>query len=255
MARLLDADRARQLVSLVTELGKEASFRRIMLEAMKRGTLKRHETLRRYLDLLVAGEVLRLRLHDVGSVNPQQLYSVISEWPKVTVGLAVLRRYGLNWTVPDSDTRKVFTDFEGLVRSLTNRTTIASLEDALVRETYRDATKHTGAIALVVAMLTTRKLDVPYMLRRADEARVGAALRLLLRRVLAVVSAKETEVNAAVFFQVRAHFLKIARQYAQLGVWRLIESCGSGRIGLDIVNGLRDYDIVVSAGKQLGVTG
>jgi hypothetical protein len=152
--------------------------------------------------------------------------------------------------------RKAFTDFEGLVRtSIIEDLLVASLEDSLVHETYRDAKKSTGAISLVAAMLTTRKLDVPYIISRADKMHVGKALRLMFSRILKIASSGETEASASVFLPVRNHFLNIARQYAQSGFWKLLESHGIGKLGLQMVDSMTDRDIIMTAGKQLGVTG
>ncbi len=256
MARALDGDRARRLPRVVRELGGRASFGNIMTEAARQGVLRRHETLRRYLDLLVLGGVLGVRLRDVGSVQRQQLYTVKSMRPKITVGLAVLGRHGLNWDVPESEMRRISTDFEGLTRAAAfDHTLMGSLEDSLVHELYSDAKKSTGAVSFVVAMLATRKVDLPYILKRADELHAGVALRQIFIRILKTMSSSETEVGASVFFAVRNRFLNIARQYSRSGFWRLVESKGVGQVGLGVVEGVNDYDIVVAAGKQLGVTG
>lgn len=256
MARALDADRARRLPRVVRELGRGASFGNIMTEAASEGVLRRHETLRRYLDLLVMGGVLSVRLRDVGSVKRQQLYTVKSIRPKITVGLAVLGRHGLNWDVPENEMRRISTDFEGLARAVAfDHTLMGSLEDSLVHELYRDAKKNTGAVSFVVTMLATRTVDLPYILKRADELHVGVAMRRIFIRILKTTSSNETDVGAAVFFAVRNRFLNIARQYSRSGFWKLVQSKGVGQLGLGIVEGVNDYDIVLSAGKQLGVTG
>ena len=104
MPRTLDGKKAEQLTKVVEALGDAASFRNLMLETARIGVFKKHETLRRYLDLLVKGKVLRMRTRNVGSVNLQQLYSVKSKKPEVCVGPAILLRYGLNWEVPDAAT-------------------------------------------------------------------------------------------------------------------------------------------------------
>jgi hypothetical protein len=132
---------------------------------------------------------------------------------------------------------------------------MGSLEDSLVHELYRDAKKNTGAVSLVVAMLATRTVDLPYILKRADELHAGVALRRIFIRILMTISSGETEVGASVFFAVRNRFLNIARQYSRSGFWKLVESKGVGHLGLDVVQGVNEYDIVVAAGKQLGVTG
>jgi len=256
MRPALDPRKAEAVTGIVEALRDAGSFRNIMREATRIGVLKRHETLRRYLDLLVIGKVLRVRTRDVGSVNLQQLYTVSSKSPRVWVGLAALRRHGLNWEIPETEMRKVQTDFEGLARAKAIDTVlIASLEDCLIQELYRDAKRETSAVSFVIAMMSTRTLDLPYLLRRGDQMRVGKAVRLLFNRILEMVSSKETEVAASVFMTVRAQFLKIARQYTQAGFWKLVDEKGVGDLGLRIVRDLTEYDVIMTAGKQLGVTG
>lgn len=256
MPRIPDARKVEGLTGIVEALGDAASFRNILREAARVGVLSRHETLRRYLDLLVEAKVLRMRTRDVGSVNLQQLYTVSSRKPEVWVGLAVLRRYGLNWEVPEAEMRRVLTDFDGLVRSkVFDKVLMASLEDCLIQELRRDVSRKSGAISFVVAIVSTRVLDLAYLLRRADEMRLGTALRRLLIRILEVVSSRETEVAAPVFMAVRARFLKIARQYSQSGLWKLVDERGVGSLGLRTVEGPSEQEIIIAAGKQLGVTG
>lgn len=256
MPRILDARKAEELTGIVQALGNVASFRNIMREVARVGVFKRHETLRRYLDLLVKGKVLKMRTRNVGSVNLQQLYTVNSRKPEVCVGLAGLRRYGLNWEISETEMRPVITDFDGLVRSrVLDETLMASLEDCLIQELYRDVSRSSGSISFVIAIISTRVLDLPYLLRRADEMHLGTTLRLLFNRILEVVSSRETEVAASVFMAVRAHFLKIARQYSQSGLWKFVEERGVGRLGFQTASGLSEHEIIMAAGKQLGVTG
>jgi hypothetical protein len=133
---------------------------------------------------------------------------------------------------------------------------MASLEDCVVDEVYRDAKKKTGTTHFVVAMISTRRLDLPYLLKRADEKHVGRAFRLLFKRILEAASSNETELGASLFLAVRARFLRITRQYAQSGSWKFIEDeKGIGADGVGIINGLDESDLVLAAGKQLGVTG
>ena len=256
MPRILDARKAEELIGIVEALGDTASFRKIMREAARIGVLKEHKTLRRYLDLLVKGKILRMRTRDVGSVNLQQLYTVNSRKPEVSVGLAVLRRHGLNWEVPETEMRRVVTDFDGLARSkVLDNTLMASLEDCLIQELHRDIGRRSGTISFVIAIISTRTLDLPYLLRRADEMHLGTALRLLFNRILAVTSSSETEVDASAFMAVREHFLKIARQYSQSGLWKLVDERGVGHLGVRTVSNLSEHDIIMAVGKQLGVTG
>ncbi len=256
MPRTLDPAKAERLVELVNKLGKTASFRYLMTEAARSGVLTRHETLRKYLDLLLAGRVLRVRTRDVGSVRLQQLYGVMSSTPRIWVGLAALRTYGLNWDVDETEIRPVSTDFEGLARSrVLHGKAIASLEDCLVHELHAEATKQTGGIHLIAGMVSTKALDLPYMLRRANRMRVGAAVRLLYKRILQFVSKKETNVPASVFIAVRNQFLRIARQYSRTGYWKLLDEKGTGNLSLQVVRNLSEHEALMAAGKQLGVTG
>lgn len=84
---------------------------------------------------------------------------------------------------------------------------------------------------------------------------VGRPIRLLFNRILQIVSARQTESPASVFFAVRARFLKIARQYSQSGFWKLIDEKGVGSLGIEIVRNLTEHDVIMAAGKQLGVAG
>ena len=252
----MDASKAREVTRITKSLGRNASFRNILKECARAGVLTRHETLRHYLDLLTAGNVLGRRTRDVGSVKPQQIYFMKSKTPQVSVGLAVLRTHGLNWDTSETEIRTAKTDFEGLVHAkITETALIAGLEDALIHEFSVDVVSETGTVAFVVAMVATRKLDLPYLLRRADEQRTGKAIRLLFRRTLEAVSANKTDLPAKVFLTVRSNFLKIARQYTQSGFWKLVEERGVGDLGLDVANTLTEYEVIMAAGKQLGVEG
>ena len=256
LPRTLDGKKAEQLTKVVEALGDAASFRNLMRETARIGVFKKHETLRRYLDLLVKGKVLRMRTRNVGSVNLQQLYSVKSKKPEVCVGPAILLRYGLNWEVPDAETWLATTDFDGLVRSsVLDDILMASLEDCLIQEMHGDVRRKSGTIFFVIAIVSTRTLDLPYLVRRADETNLGRTVRLLFSRILETVSSTETEVAASVFMAVRAHFLRIARQYSQSGLWKLVEEKGVGSYGFRTVKDLSEHEIIMAAGKQLGVTG
>lgn len=254
--RPLRAETARSVVEKIRALGEQASFGRIMLELASSGAVKWHRTLRRYLDLLVLGGVLERRLRDVGSVNPQQLYRVVSDKPKVQAGLAALAFHGLNWDVSENDMRRVATDLDGLVRSRRfDSGLVASLEDCLVHELRRDAEEGTGGVELIVALLSTRRLDLPYLLRRADEMRVGITLRHLFMSLLRTMSVNKTDEDAQVFLTVREHFLRIVRQYAKEGYLRLVETDGEGDLGLDLAEGLTGGQVIRLAAKQLGEIG
>jgi hypothetical protein len=257
LTRTLDAAKAEEVTKVVRKLGKNASFRGVWREAARAGILRHNKTLRAYLDLLVGSGVLSVQARDVGSVHTQQIYLAKSRRPRVWVGLGILQKHGLNWDVPEASIRAIATDFGGLVRSrLSDQGLMASLEDCLVDEFYRDAKKKTGTVSFVVAMISTRRLDLPYLLRRADGMRLGRAFRLLFNRMLEITSSNKTDFDASVFFAVRDRFLRVTRQYVQSGFWKLVDKeRGIGTIGLSIVKGLGESDFVLAAAKQLGVTG
>jgi hypothetical protein len=256
MPRTLDPRKADELAHIVEALGGAASFRNVLRAAARARVLKENKTLRRYLDLLVRGKVLKMRTRDVGSVNLQQLYTVSSRRPEIWVGLGALRIYGLNWEVPETELQPLSTDYHGLVRSRAIDTkAMASLEDCLIHELHRDANGRTGGISFVIAIISTRALDLPYLLRRADEKHLGKTMRFLLNRILKIVSSRQTDVAASVFIAVREQFLKIVRRYTQTGFWKLVDEKGVGDLGIQTAIGLSDYEVIMSAGKQLGVTG
>ena len=257
MPKTLDALKARELVGVVERLGDASSFRNLLREIARQGIIRDNKTLRVYLDLLVAGKVLGVHTRDVGSVYQQQMYFVKASRPKVWVGLSILQRHGLNWDMPLTDMRLVLTDFDGLVRSRSFEPgQMASLEDCLVDGAYTDAKKNTGTISLVLAMMATKRVDLPYLLRRADQMHVGKTIRILFKRILEIVSSNHTELDATMFLAVRDRFLKIVRQYILTGFWKIVEAeVGTGNLGLSIVNRLSENDIVVPAAKQLGVVG
>ena len=257
MPKNLDGLKARELVKTVQKLKGGCSFRNLLRETARKGTIKDNKTLRAYLDLLVQGDLLGVHSRDVGSVYRQQIYFAKVDTPKVWVGLAVLQRYGLNWDTSVADRRLVSTDFDGLVRSRNFQAgRMASLEDCLVDEMCTDATKNTGTISLVAAMMATKRVDLPYLLRRADQRHVGKATRILLRRIMEIASSNRTDLDAASFFAVRDNFLKIAREYSLTGFWKIVDSqVGTGNWGVSAVRGLSEYDIVIPAAKQLGVVG
>jgi hypothetical protein len=255
--RALDPVKAERVARVVKKLGHRASFRNIWREVARAGILTHNKTLRTYLDLLVESSVLAVRKEDVGSVYLKETYLVESVKPKVYVGLGILQKHGLNWDVPEMDIRIVLTDFSGLVRSRPfDQGLMASLEDCLVNEAYTDAKKETGAFSLVAAIVSTRKLDLPYLLKRADEMRLGRAFRRLFSRMLEITSSNMTDLDTSVFLAVRARFLGITRQYLRSGFWKLVDGeKGVGVIGLKIVRGLSESDLILAAAKQLGVMG
>jgi len=254
---MFDAVKAREAVTTIEKLNGSSSFRNILKETARQSIIKDHKTLRLYLNLLVAGKVLSVRTRDVGSVYRQEIYALKSNKATVWAGLDVLQRHGLNWGKDLTDMRPILTDFEGLVRSkIFEKRLMASLEDCLVNELYTDAKKNTGTTFLVIAMISTMKVDLPYLLRRADQIHIGRAIRFLFRRILEIASSNRTEFDGAAFLVVRDHFLRIARQYAQTGFWNQIEhETGKGKLGLSIVNRINESEVISAAGKQLGVIG
>ena len=251
---------AEGIVRIVTVQGKQASFRNIWLEARRRGLLTWDRTLRRYLDLLLLAAVLKVKQKDVGSVYPQQLYSVASKMPRVWVGLRVLQQRGLNWQAPEDDLRPVEMDYEALVRArainLRDRIVLgACLEDCLAFEAKKDIELRTGHLQLIAALLATTRMDLAYLLRRADSLGVGMLFRRLYLKIEATFTSLPIESDGRLFLQVRAQFLKIAREYAQKSVLKIVKKVGRSKRSLESSIELPEAEIVNVAAKQLGITG
>lgn len=260
MAPPLRHDTASQIVRFVGKLRGQASFGRILVEANRQGVIAWHRTLRRYLDLLVQARVLKVRERDVGSVNLQQLYTLSDSSPRLWTGLAALRLHGLNWEVSDKELYQVNTDLEATVRAkafsiMGKEKLVAGLEDTLVHELERDAVEQKGVTELVAAMLATRTVDLPYLLRRADAHRMGQTVRRLIQKIAETFTSLPGDAEGRVYLEARTRFLKILREYNSRGVFKLVETRGVGRRGLALVENLSPDQIVSIAGKQLGVQG
>lgn len=92
-------------------------------------------------------------------------------------------------------------------------------------------------------------------MRRADQWKLGKAIRLLLKRLMELFGSKPKAEDLVTFMAVRERFLRIMRNYASHGVERLIDENGIGTLALHLVKSLSNDDILAAAGKQLGVRG
>jgi len=248
-----------ELVRIVRGLGPRASFSRILLESRARGVILHDRTLRRYLDLLVEGRVLTLRQRDVGSVHPKQLYKVRSAKATVYAGLLALQAYGLNWDVPPDELHRIETDLTGLARSkrllIGSRTFLcASFEDCIVNEVLSDS-YGTGGGQLALAMLAVKPCDLPYLLSRADDARIGMTVRAMLRRIVQIYTGKVSIGDGRLFIATRDRVLRLFRQYSKHGVLDLLKERGRGDMGEAASRTIPAETIVSSIGKQLGISG
>src|SRR3972149_1303200 len=113
----LRQETAETIVDVVESARRHASFSRILLECRRRGAAKWDRTLRKYLDLLVQGEVLRKNTRNVGSVFPMELYTVKSTRARIQIGLSVLIYHGLNWEIEKPELVSVYSDISALVRA------------------------------------------------------------------------------------------------------------------------------------------
>jgi hypothetical protein len=247
-------------MNIIHSQGGQASFGTILAEAHRRGTLAWHRTLRRYLDLLVQGGVLAEKKRDVGSVNPQQLYSPTGKKPIVYSGPKVLELHGLNWDVPLRGVYPVNTDLVGLLKSkpllLSGRHRLAaSREDSLAHEVRRDADKTTGTLELVTALAATQTLDLPYLLRRSDELEIGRTVRLLFQKLIQTFTGIPQDADGKILLATRERFLQILRQYSKQKALSLLETPGRGTRGIKMIASLTPAHILNASGKQMGITG
>jgi len=251
---------AAQILKIVGDLGDRVSFRAVWLEARKRGILSRDRAVRSYLDLLLAAGSLSVKCVRTKAPYPKEVYRVTGRKPVVFAGLQCLQHHGLTWESKGNDLQPIASDLEGVMRGHifqlgARRIVMAGLEDCLIHELGEDAKKGTGYTELVAAMLATKSVDLPYMLRRADQRGLGKTVRFLLKRLEGLFASKPDVEDLVTFVSVRERFLRIMRNYASHGVDELIEEDGRGTLGLKIVRSLSDDDILAAAGKQSGARG
>lgn len=256
----LRQETAETIVDVVKGAGRNASFSRILLECRRRGAAKWHRTLRKYLDLMVLGGVLRKSTLDVGSVFPMELYAVKSTHARIQVGLSVLIYHGLNWEIEEPDVISVYSDIAALVRAKSIRLSshmifAGCLEDCLAYELRQDAHAQRGTSELLVPILATRPLDLPYVFDRADRIGVGRTMRVLFRRVSKAFVSPDSISDGRSFLTTRDTFLRLLRQYSRSGALKLLDEKGKGSVGVDNVSGLSESTIVNLAAKQLGAIG
>jgi len=258
--RSLRQETAETIVDVVNNAAPHASFSTILLECRRRGATKWDRTLRKYLDLLVQGEILRKKTRDVGSVFPMELYRVKSKRARIQIGLSVLIHHGLNWEIEKPDIVSVYSDISALVRAksvrLSSKIILAGcLEDCLAYELKRDARAKRGTSELLVPILATRELDLPYLFERADRIGVGRTIRVLFRRISKTFFSPGGISDGRAFLATRDAFLRIMRQYSRSGEAKLLDDEGKGSDGIENVRGLSETVIVNLAAKQLGVVG
>ena len=256
----LQQDTAETIVRVVRRARPHASFSRILLECRRRGATKWDRTLRKYLDLLVEGGVLGKSTRDVGSVFPMELYTVKSTRARIHVGLSVLIYHGLNWEIEEPDVVSVYSDIAGLVRAKSIRLSsgmilAGCLEDCVAYELERDARTRRGTSELLVPIIATTLLDLPYVLDRADRIGVGRTIRVLFRRVSETFFSPSSISDGRAFLVTRDTFLKLMRQYSRSGALRLLDEKGKGSDGIDNISRLSESVIVDLAAKQIGAIG
>lgn len=260
VTRSLREETAATIVDIVKRLEPNASFRRILIEARRRGEAKWDRTLRKYLDVLVLGQVLQRNVREVGSVYPMELYRSKSENGRVHVGLSVVALHGLNWESGKHDILEVTSDTSALVRAKPTRINsreilAACLEDCIAYEFERDAREERGTIELLAGLMATARLDLPYLLERADRIGAGQGMRALFRKIEQAFTAAKSDADARAFVTCRATFLQLARQYSTAGTIQLAAQRGRGTKGIQLVRDLSQLTIVIAAAKQLGVMG
>ncbi len=262
MAPRLQVSIGEQLLVIIDFLGEDnASFGRILSEARQRGVLAWDRTLRRYLDLLVEGKVLTMKLRDVGSVNLQQIYAATGKKPVVASGLRVLQVYGLNWDVPSNDFYTVTTDLTGLVKSRSvkigrKQILAASREDALAYELKRNIESDNTFAELVAGVIATQRLDLAYFVKRSDELGVGTLARTLFQRLERLFDKPSDELDGRLFLPARERFLKILRAYSKEKALDLIEKKTPHKEMTNLARMMpTDPQLLQAIGKQLGVNG
>jgi hypothetical protein len=189
-----------------------------------------------------------------------ELYSVRSTRARIQVGLSVLIYYGLSWEIEEPDIVSVYSDIAALVRAKSIRLSsgmilAGCLEDCVAYELERDARTRRGTSELLVPIIATKPLDLPYMLDRADHIGVGRTIRVLFRRISETFISPGSISDGRAFLATRDTFLKLMRQYARSSALKMLDEKGKGSDGIANVSGLSESVIVNLAAKQIGATG
>jgi hypothetical protein len=189
-----------------------------------------------------------------------QLYSVKSTRARIQVGLSVLVHHGLNWKIEEPDIVSVYSDIAALVRAKSIRLSsgmilAGCLEDCVAYELERDARTKRGTSELLVPIIATRPLDLPYLLDRADQIGVGRTIRVLFRRISETFISPSSISDGRALLATRDTFLRLMRQHARSGALKMLDEKGKGSDGIANVSGLSESVIVNLAAKQIGATG
>jgi hypothetical protein len=189
-----------------------------------------------------------------------ELYTIKSKRARIQIGLSILIYHGLNWEIEKPDIVSVYSDISALVRAksvrISSKMILAGcLEDCLAYELQRDAHTKRGTSELLVPILATRRLDLPYLFDRADRIGVGRTFRVLFKKISNTFFSPGSISDGRAFLATRGAFLRIMRQYSASGGIKLLEERGKGSEGIDNIIGLSESVIVNLAAKQLGVIG
>jgi hypothetical protein len=158
--------------------GEEPTFNSVLRDLAERRVLVFHRTLRKYLDLLLLGKVLKVEHRKTmqPNIRPKQIYHSTAriDEPIIEAGERALLFRGLNWDIPSPISLHVKTDLLALsLSTISGGIVYAALEDALVYSLklipMHRPSRAAEVLVFAVALLATQKIDYTYLLNRAKQ--------------------------------------------------------------------------------------
>jgi hypothetical protein len=200
--------------------GADPTFNAILAYLGSREILSNHRSLRAYLDTMVKSGLLSIRKEPVKqpNVRPRQVYSRTDSGPFIEAGERALLFHGLNWTLPSRSSIKTKTDIEGLARARVAEDTVyASLEDAVVETLAKNKNTEriSRSLAFCAAMLTAKRFDHEYLMRRAKERHVDDLVAGLLDEIDYLLNSAKPDVDdIRTLYEIRKRLAGRARKPA-----------------------------------------
>ena len=237
----------------------EPSFNHILNQLSTNRILVFHRTLRKYLDLLISSKLLTVKHENTSQPNirRKQIYHTKSQrnQPIVEAGEIALLLHGLNWDIPSPFSRRIKTDMEGLALArVSGNTAYASLEDSIVQSLKNAFKAHSKQSAEVIvfatALLSTKRMDFSYLLRRAREERIEREILEILSQIDKTLASSHPQVeDLRTLFELRKSYVHVRG-----AITKSIKDIRTkpSNPGKEIVS---SNEVIEYAGKQLGIRG
>lgn len=240
--------------------GPEPTFNVILAELSNQGILTFHRSLRKYLDLLVSAKLLSQRSEKANQPNirEKQVYHTADSRAHMEAGEKSLLFHGLNWDIPSPKSLRVQTDLQALARGFLSQNKVyASLEDTIVQSLKllpgRYPESAPELIVFVTALLATQKIDLDYLLSRAQQEGVEKQIIQILRVIEETFATKNPDVeDIFTLYKLRNRYTHLHKKPLSKSIHD-IQVISGGKL-LPTVD-VTPNQVVEYSGKQLGIKG